>query len=374
MKVLGRVSSVALVAAAGLGLVGCGQAAQGEHLGEARGFVILDKSAREAGVRLDGVSSADAVLPVEISPLAHEELVGPNGRVALEVKVDEVVYVHGGDLQIERGKLDDEVARDRVAVVGHEEAARELAEEIGGVVDRREGRLVVVGPDALVAAAHAAIPTGLDEVVPVLPGDAAGRPAFASAFGAGIADAHRGALRELGPTGKSEFDLSSFVKARIIAPADELLPEAVDCTDPIAGVWVSREHYAQYNDWYRFELVIQRDPRDASQLVGGILSRSWSGPSERSAPAVCAGPESDEFDWTVRMDATGSFSGAEVRFDGQSRHTEATRCGPAYAASRYNVDHFHGRLIQGGRFLQAVNNDGDRSIDDPHVFRRVACR
>lgn len=374
MKVLGKASTVVLVAAAELGLMGCGQAGQGEHLGEARGYIILDKSAREAGVRVDGVSSADAVLPVEISPGASEELIGPNGRVPIEVKVDEVVYVHGGDLQIERGKLDDEVARDRVAVVGHESAARELAEEIGGVVDQRQGRLLVVGPDALIAVAHAAIPTGLDEVVPVLPGDAAGRPAFAVAFGAGIADAHRGALRELGPTGKSEFDLSSFVKARIVAPADELLPEVVACTDPIAGVWVSREHYPQYGDWYRFELIIQRDAGDASRLVGGIVSRSWSGPSERSTPAACAGPESEEFDWTVRMAATGTFAGAEVRFDGHAHHVDATRCGPSYAAARYNVDHFHGRLIQGGRFLQAVNNDGDRSIDDPHVFRRVACQ
>src|SRR5262249_36425028 len=145
-------------------------------------FVVIDRAAREAGVRLDGVAGDDAVLPVEVSSASHQELVGPAGRVKLDMREDEVVYVRGPDAHVQPGALDTDVARARLAVVGSEAAARALADEVGGVVDTHDGRFVVVGPDALAGLARAATPDGLDEVVPVMPGDAAGRPAFVSDF------------------------------------------------------------------------------------------------------------------------------------------------------------------------------------------------
>src|ERR1700733_10717924 len=64
----------ATMAATALGVWGCGQVTQ-TGTGEAAepvGYVILDRTAREAGVRLDGVASDDAVLPVEVSPASHQ--------------------------------------------------------------------------------------------------------------------------------------------------------------------------------------------------------------------------------------------------------------------------------------------------------------
>jgi hypothetical protein len=366
MRDLGRAATMATIAATALGLWGCGQAGQ-PGTGEASeplGYVILDRTAREAGVRIDGVSSDDAVLPVELSPTSKQTLVGPAGRVPLEIGEDEVVYVHGRSAQLERGTLDHEVARDRVSVVGSESAARALADDIGGVVDARGGRLVVVGPGALAGLARAAMPEGLEEVVPVAPDDAAGLPAFANIVEAG--DGER-----LTPTPLVQsFDWPSFIKSRIAEPADELLPEVVSCTDPIAGTWVSREHYPQYGDWYRFELIVRRDPRDPSSILGAIRSRSWGAGADLADPTSCEGTT---FDWTVRMSAAGGLTGEQVSFGGASHATESTRCGVSYNSHLYNNDRFTGQLVDGGRYIAAVNNDGDRAKNEPHLFRRISC-
>lgn len=372
MRELGKTAATMAAAGMMVGLVGCGQGPQSEHTGDAVAYVIVDRSAREAGVQIDGVSSSSAVLPVELSAGSRQELVGPSGRVKLELHPGEVVYVTGREARLQRGRLDAEVARDRVSVVGSESAARALADEVGGVVDVHEGRMVVVGPEALIGFARAATPEGLDEIVPVMPGDAEGRVAFAS-FEATLPASAREALRQPVAAGQP-FDLSAFVTSRITEPADELLPGVVECTDPVVGTWVSREHYPDFFDWYRFELTITRDPRNPSRLVGSIGSRSWSGGPERSLPTSCPAEESETFDWTVHMSAAGSFDGDAVSLDGRGLRVEGTRCGPSFEGHRYNLDHFSGHLVQGGRFLQAVNNDGDRAVDEPHLFRRVSCR
>jgi hypothetical protein len=367
MRNLGRAATMAATAATALGLWGCGQAGQ-PGTGEASeplGYVILDRTARQAGVHVEGVVSDDAVLPVELTPGSRQTLVGPAGRVPLEIDEDEVVYVRGRNAQLERGTLDHEVARDRISVVGSESAAHALAEDVDGVVDARGGRLVVVGPGALAGLARAAMPEGLDEVVPVAPDDAAGLPAFANIVESGDGERLTPAAALVQP-----FDWPGFIKSRLAEPADELLPEVVSCPDPVAGTWVSREHYPEHYDWYRFELIVRRDPRDPSSILGTIHARSWGAGAELSNPVSCEGAT---FDWTVRMSAAGAFDGEQVSFGGMSHFTETTRCGSSYDPRLYNNDHFTGQLVDGGRFLAAVNNDGDRAKNEPHLFRRVAC-
>ena len=371
MRDIGKTAATMATAGMMVGLVGCGQGPQSEHVGDAVAYVIVDRSAREAGVQIDGVSASAAVLPVELSASSRQELVGPSGRVKLELHPDEVVYVRGREARLQRGMLDTDVARDRVSVLGSESAARALADEVGGVVDTHEGRFVVVGPEALGGFARAATPEGLDEIEPVMPGDAAGKAAFAS-FESTLPASEREILRQPVAAGKP-FDLSAFVTSRIAEPADDLLPAAVECADPVVGTWVSREHYPDFFDWYRFELTIRRDAREPGRLIGTIGSRSWAGGPDRSLPTSCLGEESPDFDWTVRMSAIGSFDGNAVSLDGRGLSVEGTRCGPTFQGTHYNMDHFSGQLVQGGRFLQAVNNDGDRAVDEPHVFRRISC-
>ena len=355
---------------AALGAVGCNQGGE-ERLGEDVAYVVFDRSAREAGVRIDGVDTEDAVLPVEISAGAQQHLVGPAGRVPLSLQADDVIYVRGREARVERGTLDVEVARDRAVVVGAKSAAMALADEVQGVVDEVDGRFVVVGPDALRSLARAATPDGIDEIVPVKPDDHAGRPAFGPSFQAGPTAINR-FHPSRDPLAKP-FEIDDFVRSRLAERSDEILPEAIDCDDPVIGTWVSREHYPEHGDWYRFELVVRRDERDPGQLLGVVTSRSWSGTSDRLLPGVCSSDEAS-FDWSVRMSAVGVFDGSKLSFDGRGLDVEGTRCGPTFQASRYNIDHFTGHLLEGGRYLTAVNNDGDRAVDEPHVFRRISCR
>jgi hypothetical protein len=360
---------------------GCaGTPSDGEgRTAEASSYLVIDRAAREAGVRLEGVSARDAILPVELTVASSPKLEGPDGPIAIDPRAGEVVVVRGAEARIDRGALGQDVARDRVAVLGSAAAADALAAEIGGVVDARDGRFVVVGPEALAGLARASMPEGLDEIVPVLPDDAAGRPAFSGALGASLSAADRGLVRAAAPVapGRRAFEVDDFLRDRLALPPDALLPAAVDCPDPVVGTWVSREHYPTYGDWYRFELHVRRDARDPKTLVGAISARSWTGGVGEGLPQRCSTDPEDagmQFDWTVRMAATGSLDGDAVRFGGRSLSVERTRCGAAYDGRHYMLDQFEGRLVEGGRYLRAVNNDGGRSFDDPHLFRRVSCQ
>jgi len=60
-----------------------------------------------------------------------------------------------------------------------------------------------------------------------------------------------------------------------------------------------------------------------------------------------------------------SFGGTRLeRFD--------KRCGNVHRLG-YNLDQFDGAVSDDGRWMDVVNNDGGRSVDDPHGFRRIAC-
>ncbi len=321
------------------------------------------------------MSAADAVLPIEIATTSRPELRGPEGKISLDFRPGEVVYVRGADARLDRGALDVDVARDRVVVLGSEAAAQALASEVGGVVDARGGRFVVVGPEALAGFARAAMPDGLDEVVPVVPGDAAGRPAFSGELAAELGAVERALVRDA-PVAARAFDLDAFQRERLALPPDQLLPAVVECPDPVVGTWVSREHYPEYGDWYRFALHVRRDARDPGRLVGSIGARSWAGASDLRLPEGCAADadRGQAFDWTVRMPATGEIAGDIVSFGGRSVQAEGTRCGPTFVPSRYMLDQFTGVLVEGGRYLRASNNDGGRSVDDPHLFRRISCQ
>jgi hypothetical protein len=39
----------------------------------------------------------------------------------------------------------------------------------------------------------------------------------------------------------------------------------------------------------------------------------------------------------------------------------------------YNPDNFSGEIDPWRAEFQSVNNDGDRAVNEPHVFRRIRC-
>src|SRR5262245_4611033 len=113
MRGFSKAATTVALGIAALGAVGCGKDGGGERIGEDVAYVVFDRPAREAGVRIDGMNAADAVLPVEVSTALPQHLVGPAGRVPLSLHADDVVYVRGREARVERGSLDVEVARDR---------------------------------------------------------------------------------------------------------------------------------------------------------------------------------------------------------------------------------------------------------------------
>lgn len=164
------------------------------------------------------------------------------------------------------------------------------------------------------------------------------------------------------------LEIASQVRNRVRLPDDALLPARVQCDDPVAGTWVSREHFADLGDWYRFELHVARDQGGA--LKGAIHARTWSGSDRDSIPPACGAG----FDWTVDMTASGTVDGANVTFGGRDVAVAPPTCGRQLDTREYNADQFSGHLLEDGEHLVAFNNDGGRSENDLHVFRRVSCR
>src|SRR5262249_30069279 len=157
----------------------------------------------------------------------------------------------------------DEIARHRVLAVGTQDAAQTLAEQADGVLDKREpGTWEVLGPDIFAATARGLTPDGLDEVIPVLEGGDA--PFLASPAARGIRHVTSNGASRAPATGIGALDGID------LGPLTDVLPPIVSCSDSVEGVWMSREHFPLYEDWYLFTLDIHRDPSDQNHLVGII--------------------------------------------------------------------------------------------------------
>ncbi len=362
-----RTSTKLLVLASTM-CIGCGDAT-GERDAEGVGYVLLDLEARDAGYALDGFSKNDTRLPLELPAGEVIDLLGPKATQELTVAADELLWVRGDDGVIEYRALDVDVARDVVFVVGDEEAAKLIAKEVGGIYEVEEEDLWrVSASDAFENASQAALPPGLEELLPaVAPELADMKP------GDGVASAEtRRLLLDAVPAKR----LLSFEMADAL-PIHELLSPPVSCDDPVQGIWVSREYYPAHDDWYVFTLEVRRDAEDPSHLLGRIRARTWSGDIAIESPTACdqhpAARWADPFDITVAMEASGTFSDGYASFEGQSWRTASRRCGPQYDWFGYNLDRFSGKVTRDGRWLNGVNNDGGRSVDDPHDFRRISC-
>lgn len=151
------------------------------------------------------------------------------------------------------------------------------------------------------------------------------------------------------------------------------LPPPAKCDDPVTGVWKSHKFDPRYNDWYIFTLTIRRVSGAESQtkLEGSINAHFWNGDSKQSEPPPCGIGVRHV---TVQMTAQGSVTDSgEIHFWGTSWRPENAYCGPPIQRGEYNLDHFSGKIDPELQEFQSVNNDGGRSVNDPTVFRRIAC-
>lgn len=145
-----------------------------------------------------------------------------------------------------------------------------------------------------------------------------------------------------------------------------LLERALECGDPIAGVWVAHRFSPEFHDWARMTLRIERE---GEQLRGTIVSRTWTGlATDRRPPGTCS-PESH--DVTVRMQARGWIRGEDFSFGADTHEIQRMDCPSPFFS--YNPDRFSGHLDTLREELDTVNNDGGRDVNAPYRFRRTAC-
>lgn len=348
-----------------LGAGGCMGSDEAER--GSSGYLVLDEEARSAGYHIDALEGS--ALPVAYEAGEEAVLIGPDGaRTRVSIGEDEVVRVDARGA-IERAVLGRSASRDAIEVEATEEAARSLADTLGASVTAAdEGAWRLEAPDLLAQTAHAHAPRGLAEVRWVamtndVATSAAPRAVAAPGARLSIPAAARTAALEpaaLIPPSARKIDEHTWA-------IDASLPAPVRCDDPIAGTWVSREHYDRYGDWYYYRVSIRRSRRDPSRLTGTMTSRSWNGEADRSEPNQC-----DLFDWTVSMPVEGRLEAdGSVRFGGTSYRVTDAACG---SPSDYRTDQFSGLLMSSGDGIKAFNNDGARAVNDPHTFRRIACR
>jgi hypothetical protein len=155
--------------------------------------------------------------------------------------------------------------------------------------------------------------------------------------------------------------------AGTVAEQRARLPPPAECQDPVEGVWRSHDFRERWEEWTVFTLEIRRvDGTDA--LRGTIHNHSWYGDPDHSEPGPCDG----RLRFEVTMDAEGTTHAGTVRFRGVGQwRLEAVHCGEWDEG--YNLDDFTGPLDLERLEFQSVNNDGGAAVDEPTVFRRVAC-
>jgi hypothetical protein len=360
-----RVRAATIMAAAVL-LGACGGAEDEQQ--EPLGYVLLDLEAQEAGWHLDGF--ADAGLPAAVAADEEVALIGPEHSEVLAPEPGELWYVRGDDGAVERYGIGDEVTDDSVYVVGTEEAAKRLAKLVGADVESVDDAVWrLAAPHALTALADSMAPAGMDELVPLAVEDAQADQQDPSVWSSAEVAGH--ALR--GAVSGQRFGFAAAARL----PVAQLMGRQIKCADPVEGLWVSRRFDPTILDWHLFTMEVRRDAEDPSQLTGRIRTRNWSGSSGDGAPAECAqmgrASYGHRFDLTVEMTAQGSFDGQSISFQGANWAEKARRCGPYGQWYNYHLDHFTGTVLEDGKTIDAVNNDGARAFDEAHTLHRVGC-
>jgi hypothetical protein len=142
------------------------------------------------------------------------------------------------------------------------------------------------------------------------------------------------------------------------------LPPPAECESPIAGKWKALVYSFPTEAWYEHDLEIHQDPKDPTVLTGMHYVDAWTGVPDKPEPTTCTQRQKG------KMVAHGTFLDGKVAFYSGDYELVQVVCGDL---TGYNPDNFTGRLEPERQEFQAVNNDGGMSVNEPAVFRRVAC-
>ena len=107
---------------------------------------------------------------------------------------------------------------------------------------------------------------------------------------------------------------------------------------------------------------------------GGGVSRIVRG---RVAPGVAVPGLATTVVWTIAQDRRGAmwfgtYADGQVAFGSNEFQLTEVICGD-FNSVRYYPDNFTGRIDPALQEFQSVNNDGGAAVNEPAVFRRIAC-
>lgn len=163
--------------------------------------------------------------------------------------------------------------------------------------------------------------------------------------------------------------VASRSRANIEEQRARLPPPATDCSDPVAGTWMSHAYYPHQHQWYVVNLDVRRVSGHTSQLQGQMRVHFWDGDDHRvEPPPSCAGVE---FHAEVREPARGTYStDGQIVFSGTSWTLERQYCGFNIG---YALDTYSGKIDPAIMEFQTILDDQHEFRGIPVVFRRVAC-
>ena len=162
---------------------------------------------------------------------------------------------------------------------------------------------------------------------------------------------------------------TSRSRANIEEQRARLPPPATDCTDKVAGTWMSHAYYPAQHQWYVVNLDVRRVPGHPDQLQGLIRSHFWDGDEHmQEPPAGCAHVSTHA---EVREPAVGTYAAdRSIQFRGTSWALERQYCGFGIG---YALDTYSGKIDESIMEFQTILDDFHDFRGIPVVFRRVAC-
>jgi hypothetical protein len=363
----------------GLIAMGCGA---GDP--QAGRYVLLDPQARAAGVTLQlGDEAVTIALPVEVPPQAEVRLLGPSRDESLPVAPGELVYVAGDAAAVRHLVIGKDVAIDRVRVIGDEQAARELASQLGGSAAPDDAGWRVEAPAVFAAAAAARVPAHLEGLAPVMlaatsPPTAAPPSLHVVATGAAPSQgvgprslvepvlAPPGAPALLvGPGSELLGGIEQFRDARVVSPV-AFSPAAAGCSG-VGGTWRARVYSDPHLAYYDFTLDVAQH---GTFLQGKMVVEFWdANPDEVEPPSSCHGTQH----LRVVERATGAIDpDGTMRFLARGWQVSHHLCGEKVVD--YSLDRVEVRLARDATTAEATISDDVVWVDGmPAAITRVRC-
>jgi hypothetical protein len=163
------------------------------------------------------------------------------------------------------------------------------------------------------------------------------------------------------------LSLTVRVSDATVAEQRARLPPAAECEHPVEGKWKAVVYREGYEVWHEFILEVHPVAGKEGALTGTIYVDTWNGGPGKSEPGACEGRR-----FKGIMDGSGSFKGGRIAFGGGPFRLTEVLCGERQAIA-YAPDQFTGMVEPERQEFQAVNNDGATAVNEPAVFRRIAC-